>query len=195
MISYFSNIAIPFCIMFIIIYGLIEKIKVFDIFLEGAKEGIEIVIKIFPSLIGLFVAIGALRESGIVDLIINLLSPFLKLLNIPAEIMPLALLRPISGSASIAVATDVMKANGVDSLIGKITSTIMGSTETTLYTIAIYTGVVKIRKTRGVLVAALIGDIVRNVDFCRALALSVEKFLLTFLGNYCRILSVISINI
>ena len=188
MFSYLSNVAIPFSIILIIVYGLIEKNKVFDTFLDGAKEGMEIVIKIFPSLIGLFVAIGALRASGILDLLINLISPFLKIFNIPAQIMPLALLRPISGSASMAVATDIMNVNGVDSLIGKMASTIMGSTETTLYTIAIYTGVVKIKKTRGILVAALLGDIVRNADFCNGLSNFVENFLLTILGNYCRII-------
>ena len=159
-ISYVSSIAIPFSILVIIAYGVIEKKKVFDIFLEGAKEGLEIVVKIFPSLIGLFVAIGALRSSGLLDIIIGAITPILNMLRIPNQIMPLALLRPISGSASMAIATDIMKAYGVDSFIGLITSTIMGSTETTLYTIAIYTGVVKIKKTRFVLVAALIGDIV-----------------------------------
>lgn len=159
-IQYLSNLAIPISILMILIYGLIEKNKVFDTFLEGAKEGIEIVLKIFPSLIGLFVAIGALRSSGILDIIIKTISPIIELLGIPIQIMPLAMLRPISGSASLAIATDIIKTNGVDTIIGKIASTIMGSTETTLYTIAIYTGVVKIKKTRFVLIAALIGDIV-----------------------------------
>jgi len=188
-LEYLSSVAIPFSILLIIVYGLVEKKKVFDTFLDGAKEGIEIVIKIFPSLIGLFVAIGALRSSGILDVIIEAISPIINLLKIPKEIMPLALLRPISGSASMAVATDIMKTNGVDSIIGKIASTIMGSTETTLYTIAIYTGVVKIKKTRGILVAALIGDMVRNASICRNLANFVVKFLLTILGNCCRIKS------
>lgn len=159
-IQYLSNLAIPFSILIILIYGLIERNKVFDTFLDGAKEGMEIVLKIFPSLIGLFVAIGALRTSGILDIIIKAISPIIKLLEIPTQIMPLAILRPISGSASLAIATDIIKVNGVDTLIGKIASTIMGSTETTLYTIAIYTGVVKIKKTRFVLIAALIGDMV-----------------------------------
>lgn len=159
-VQYVSSLAIPFSILMILVYGLLEKTKVFDTFLEGAKEGIEIVIKIFPSLIGLFVAIGALRRSGILDLIVQAISPLLQILKIPSEIMPLALLRPISGSASMAVATDLMQQYGVDTFIGNIVSTIMGSTETTLYTIAIYTGVVKIKKTRFVLGAALIGDIV-----------------------------------
>ena len=150
----------PIIILLIIVYGLIEKNKVFDTFVTGAKEGMEIVIKIFPTLIGLFVAIGALRSSGILELIINFIKPYITLLKIPSEIMPLAMLRPISGSASIAVATDIMKQYGVDSKIGLIASTIMGSTETTLYTIAIYTGCVGIKNTRFVLYAALCADII-----------------------------------
>ena len=171
--NYLSNLAIPFTILLILIYGLIEKNKVFDIFLNGAKEGIEIVVKIFPTLIGLFVAIGALRSSGILDFIIKLIYPIVKFLNIPIEIMPLAILRPISGSASIAIGSDIMAQYGVDSKIGLITSTIMGSTETTLYTIAIYTSIVGIRKTRFVLVAALIGDligIITSVIICNILS-------------------------
>mgnify|MGYP004476207109 FL=1 len=158
-IDYLSSAAMPIVILIILLFGLIEKNKVFDTFLDGAKEGLEIVLKIFPTLIGLFVAIGALRSSGILDFFISLLKPGLVLLKIPSEIMPLAMLRPISGSASIAVATDIMKTFGVDSNIGLITSTIMGSTETTLYTIAIYTSAVRIKKTRFVLIAALAADI------------------------------------
>jgi spore maturation protein B len=158
-VSYLSSVAMPMIILIIIIYGLKEKNKVFDNFLDGAKEGIEIVFKIFPTLIGLFLAIGTLRSSGILDLIINAINPVLNLLKIPSQIMPLALLRPISGSASIAVATDIMKQFGVDSNIGLIASTIMGSTETTIYTIAIYTSAVGIKKTRFVLYAALAADI------------------------------------
>lgn len=95
-INYLSNLAIPITILLIVAYGLIEKNKVFDTFLEGANEGIEIVIKIFPTLVGLFVAIGALRSSGIIDFIIKLISPIVNFFNIPTEIMPLAMLRPIS---------------------------------------------------------------------------------------------------
>lgn len=120
----------------------------------------EIVLKMFPTLLGLFIAIGVLRNSGLIELITNSISPLLQLLKIPAEIMPLAMLRPISGSASMAVATDIMTQYGVDSTIGLIASTIMGSTETTLYTIAIYTSCVGIKKIRFVLVTALIADIV-----------------------------------
>lgn len=96
LINYFSNLAMPMIILLIIIYGLMEKTKIFDNFLDGAKEGIEIVLNLFPTLIGLFVAVGALRSSGFIDFIAFLISPITNLLQIPTEIMPLALLRPIS---------------------------------------------------------------------------------------------------
>ena len=163
----------PFMIIVIVLYGVIERKKVFDIFLEGAKEGISIVFNIFPTLVGLFVAIGALRSSGIIDLIVNFLTPVLNVVNFPTEILPLAIIRPISGSSSIAVATDIMNTFGVDTNIGLIASVIMGSTETTIYTIAVYTSSVGIKKTRFVLWASLIADfvgIVTSVVVCRFLS-------------------------
>jgi spore maturation protein B len=159
-INYISSAAIPTVILIILLYGVAEKNKVYDTFLEGAKDGIEIVFKLFPTLVGIFLAVGALRKSGIIDLIIKLISPITNLLKIPSQILPLAMLRPISGSASMAVAVDIMQKYGVDTTIGLITSTIMGSTETTLYTIAVYTSCVGVKKTRFVLFAALIADFV-----------------------------------
>ena len=116
-IDYFSNLAMPLMIIIIVLYGVVERKKVFDIFLDGAKDGIKVVFNIFPTLVGLFVAIGALRSSGIINLITNFLTPFLNIMNFPTEILPLALIRPISGSSSIAVATDIMKTFGVDSIL------------------------------------------------------------------------------
>lgn len=159
-INYFSAAAVPLVILLIICYGLKEKNKVYDTFLEGAKEGMQVVVNIFPTLVGIFIAVGALRASGIIDLIINMIKPVITMLRIPAEIMPLAMLRPISGSASMAVATDILSKYGTDSTIGLIASTIMGSTETTFYTIALYTSAVGIKKIRYVLVAALIADVI-----------------------------------
>ena len=159
-VEFFSNIAMPLMIIIIVLYGVIERKKVFDIFLEGAKDGVGVVLNIFPTLVGLFVAIGALRSSGVIDLIIRTLTPVFNMISFPTEILPLALIRPISGSASIAVATDIMKNFGIDSSIGIIASVIMGSTETTVYTIAVYTSSVGIKKTRFVLWAALIADFV-----------------------------------
>ena len=158
-VNYISILAMPLIILIIISEALKEKRDVFDIFLKGAFDGIEISLKIFPTLIGLFVAIGMLRSSGVLDF-----------LSFPKEVVPLALLRPISGSASIAVATDIMKNCGVDSFEGLLASVIMGSTETTLYTIAVYTSSVKIKNSRGVLIAALLADltgIIVSLIVCR----------------------------
>lgn len=159
-VNYISTIAVPVVIIIIVIYGIADKKKVYDIFVEGATEGMSIVIKIFPTLLGIFLAVGVLRSSGLLEIITRAVSIFTNRVGLPSEVMPLAMLRPISGSASLAVATDIMKTYGVDSKIGLITSTIMGSTETTFYTIAIYTGSIGVKKIRFVLVAALIADFV-----------------------------------
>ena len=159
-INYISTISMPILILIILVNGIKEQKKVFDIFLKGAIDGIEITFKILPTLIGLFFAIDLLRNSGILDLIINILSPIINIFNIPKEILPLAILRPISGSASLAIATDIMQQNGVDSFIGKLAAVIMGATETTIYTITVYTSSVKIRNIRFVLIAALVADVV-----------------------------------
>ena len=172
-INFLSNLAMPLIILLIVIYGVIEKKEVFDKFIEGAKDGIKIVINIFPTLIGLFLAVGTLRSSGVIDIVVNILDPLLEIVNFPTDIMPLALLRPISGSSSIAVATDIMKNFGVDSQIGIMAAVIMGATETTLYTIAVYSSSVKIKKTRFVLIAALTADIVgiiTSIIVCRFLS-------------------------
>ena len=168
--NFLSNIAMPLIIFLILMHGLIERKKIFDTFLEGASEGIKITFKIFPTLVGLFVSISLLRGSGLIDFLVNIVSPVLKFINFPKEIMPLALLRPISGNASIAIATDIMKNFGVDSKIGIMAATIMGSTETTIYTIAVYTSSIKVTKTRFVLLAALLADIagiLTSVAICR----------------------------
>lgn len=173
MITYISTIAMPLIIFTIIFTGITEKKKTFDLFLKGAKEGIDITLKIFPTLVGLFLAIGMLKNSGTIDSIINILKPLLIKFDIPSEILPLAILRPISGSGSIAIATEIMKNYGTDTLIGLIASVIMGATETTIYTIAVYTSSVKIKNTRFVLWAALIADIVGMVTavaVCRILS-------------------------
>ena len=158
-INFITELAVPLILVIIVIFGLIDKKKIYDIFVEGVKEGMTIVIKIFTTLLGLFLAIGALRSSGILNIITVLLSGITSKIGFPSEVIPLAILRPISGSASLAIATNIMKTYGVDSKIGLITSTIMGSTETTFYTIAVYTSSVGIKKIRFVLIAALLADL------------------------------------
>lgn len=172
-VNYLSASAIPIVILIILFYGIKEKKKVFDIFLDGAKDGMQIVINLFPTLIGIFLAVGALRTSGILDFIINFISPVTNLFKIPSQILPLAMLRPISGSASMGIAVDIMNKYGVDTTIGMIISVIMGSTETTFYTIAIYTACVKIKKIRFVLAAALLADLagmITSVIICQIMS-------------------------
>ena len=171
-INYISVIAMPLVILLIAYKGLRQKVNVFDVFLKGATEGIEITLKVFPTLIGLFVAIGMLKSSGVIEFLTKMISPVLTIMRFPGEIVPLALLRPISGSASLAVATDIITQNGVDSFIGLLAAVIMGSTETTLYTIAVYTSSVKIKNTRGILLAALAADltgIIVSLLICRVI--------------------------
>lgn len=146
-------------ILIILLYGVFERKNVFDIFLNGSREGLKIVLAIFPTLIGLFLSIELLNNSGVINLIVKVTQPVLTLLDIPSQIVPLAILRPISGSASTAIATNIMQINGVDSKIGLIAATIMGSTETTLYTIAVYTSSVGIKKTRFIIFASLLADL------------------------------------
>ena len=172
-VNFLSAAAIPMVIVGIILYGLKEKKKVFDIFLNGAKEGMEIVIGLFPTLLGIFLAVGLLRTSGVLDAVIYFISSITNFLKIPSQILPLAILRPISGSASMGIAVDIMKQYGVDNIMGMITSTIMGSTETTFYTIAIYTACVKIKKIRFVLIAALLADLagmIASVIICQIMS-------------------------
>ena len=159
-INYISTMAVPTIIVVIITYGIIDKKNIYDIFLEGEREGMETVIKIFPTLIGIFLAVGCLRSSGILNVIGKNLEFVTKLIGFPSEVLPLALLRPISGSASLGIATDIMKNYGVDSRIGLIAATIIGSTETTFYTIALYTSSIGVKKIRYVLAAALVADFV-----------------------------------
>ena len=173
-LNYISIIVVPLLIFIIILYGVLERKTVFDIFIAGSKDGVKTTIKILPTLIGLFFAIGALRSSGILELIETILKPILDFINFPTEIFPLAILRPISGGASLATATDIIKKYGVDSEIGIIASVIMGATETTLYTIAIYSGYVKIRRTRFVLLAGLMADIagiITAIIACRIMSM------------------------
>jgi spore maturation protein B len=155
-----STYAIPVIFLLIIFSGIYKNVKVYDVFIDSAKEGIATVLRIMPSLIGLMVAIGVFRASGALDYIIAALDPITSLLGIPSEALPLALLRPISGSASLALVSDIIKTNGPDSFIGRLVSTMMGSTETIFYTLAVYFGAVGIKNIKYTLAAALIADAV-----------------------------------
>ena len=159
MISTVMSASVPLMIFFIVSISFKEKKKTFENFLEGAKSSISILLEIFPTLIGLFVAINMLRVSGVLNFIVNIFMPVFAFIGVPGEILPMAILRPISGSSTVAVATELMKQYGVDSYIGLIISTIMGSTETTLYTVSVYTRGKSYKIIGRVITVALIGDI------------------------------------
>lgn len=140
-------------------HGLIENKKVYEIFCNGAKDGIKVTLKMFPTLIGIFLAINVLNSSGLLDFIVGKLIRVTSIFNVPAEIIPLSIIRSISGSASIAMGTDLMEKFGVDSKIGMMAGTIMGSSETTLYVTSIYLSQVKSSKSKKILIPALIADL------------------------------------
>lgn len=146
-------------ILVICVAGLARRKRVFDIFLEGGREGLSAAFGILPSLIGLTTAVAMFMASGVPDMIVSAVSPVTDFLGIPDETLPLALMRPISGSGALAVYKSIIDANGPDSAVGLIASTMMGSTETTFYTIAVYFGTLKITKIRHTVPAALAADL------------------------------------
>ena len=157
--SEFGFYIIPIILVIIVFAALYKGVPVFDTFLEGALEGLKSTFSISASLIGLITAVSMLKNSGALDIISNILSPLANILHFPAEILPLAILRPVSGSGSIALLDNILKNYGAESFIGKLGSMIMGSTETTFYTIAVYFGSVKIKNSRHTIPCALLADI------------------------------------
>lgn len=154
-----GNIIIPIIIISIITYGMLKGVKVYECFIEGAKDGITICFKIFPYLLAMILAVTVLRESKALDYIIGLVNPIVKYIGLPGEVVPLVLIKPLSGSGALGVFTDILNNYGADSYIGRIASTIMGSTETIFYTLTVYFGAVGIKKIRHTLWAAIIADL------------------------------------
>lgn len=153
-----SQWAIPVLIVVIALSGFIKKVKVYESFVEGAKEGFQVAIRIIPFLVAILMAIAMFRASGAMDILVKVLSPITDLFGMPAEVLPAALMRPLSGSGSLGIITELIQTHGPDSFIGKLASTIYGSTETTFYVLAVYFGSVGIKKTRHAVPAGLIAD-------------------------------------
>ncbi len=151
--------AIPVLLVAIPFVGLLRKVKVYDVFIEGAKEGFDVAVKIIPFLVGILVAIGMFRGSGAMDLLMSALRPLVASTGFPAELVPLAILRSLTGSGSLAFTTDLIKTYGPDSVIGRMAATLYGSSETTFYVLAVYFGAVGVSRTRHAVPAALIGDV------------------------------------
>ena len=155
--------AIPVLLVAIPLAGMLRKVKVYDVFIEGAKEGFDVAVKIIPFLVAILVAIGMFRGSGAMDLLLAALRPLVGPVGFPPELVPLAVLRSLSGSGSLAFTTDLIKTHGPDSLIARTAATMYGSSETTFYVLAVYFGAVGISRTRHAVPAALIADLVAAI--------------------------------
>lgn len=155
-----SLLIVPLFLLFTILYGTFKKVRVYDSFVAGAKEGPGIILKIFPYLLAIFVAIKGFQASGAFDFLRDLLSHSLASLDLPLEVISMAMLKPLSGSASTALFTDIVKTAGPDSMAARLSAVIMGSAETTFYVLAVYLGAVGIRKTRYLVPVCLIADFI-----------------------------------
>jgi spore maturation protein SpmA len=153
-----SLVAIPFLIGFFPLYAALQGVAVYEEFIEGAKEGIQVALRIFPYLVAILVAVGIFRAAGGIDILTRLLAPLLDLIGLPTQVLPLVLVRPLSGSAATGLFAEIVKACGPDSYAAQLAGTILGGTETTLYVLAVYFGSVAIRRGRHALAAGLLAD-------------------------------------
>ena len=151
--------AIPALIGTILIYGVAKGVPVYETFVDGAKDGFNMAISIIPHLVGMMVAVSIFRASGALDYMLNLLAPLLALTHVPAEVVPLALIRPISGAGALAIMSDLIEQYGPDSFIGRLASTMQGSTDTTLYVLTVYFGAIGVRKIGHALKVGLLADL------------------------------------
>lgn len=159
LITAISILAIPLVLLLFLTWGFVKKVRVYEVFVEGAKEGFNVAVRIIPYLVAMLVAIGIFRASGAMELLTAVLSPLTNLIGMPAETLPMALMRPLSGSGSLGIMTELMKVHGPDSFIGILASTMYGSSETTFYVLAVYFGSVNIKNTRHAVPAGIIADV------------------------------------
>lgn len=172
-INIISAWAVPVMIAFIPLYAYFKKVPVYESFVDGAKDGFSTAIGIIPHLVGMMVAISVFRASGALEFFVGWLGPLMDKLRVPEEVLPLGLLRPLTGTGSLAFTTDLIKTYGPDSMIGRIASTIQGSTDTTLYVLTVYFGAVGIRNGRYALKVGLFSDV---VGFVAAIAVCLLLF-------------------
>ena len=155
----FSVWIIPFILLAIPLVGFGRRVKVYEAFVEGASEGFQTAIRIMPFLVAIMVAVSVFRASGAMDLFVSCLTPILMQVGVPPELVPLAIMRPLSGTGSLGLTTEILQAYGPDSLIGLIASTVLGSTDTTFYVLTVYFGAVGIMRPRYAVFVGLIGDL------------------------------------
>lgn len=154
-----SSLVIPVLLAAVAVYGMGKRVDIYSALTHGAEEGLTVLLRIIPALVGLLTAVSMFRASGAMEWLSTLCASLLERLGLPSEVTPLMLIRPVSGNGALAVATDLIAANGPDSYIGRVAAVMLGSTETTFYTIAVYYGAAGIRRTRHTIPAALAADI------------------------------------
>ena len=154
-----SSLVIPVLLAAVAVYGMGKRVDIYSALTHGAEEGLTVLLRIIPALVGLLTAVSMFRASGAMEWLSTLCASLLERLGLPSEETPLMLVRPVSGNGALAVATDLIAANGPDSYIGRVAAVMLGSTETTFYTISVYFGASGIRKTRYAIPAALIADL------------------------------------
>lgn len=154
-----ANLLIPLIAMAVIIYGLYKKVNIYDSFINGVSEGLKMSLEIFPTIMAMVIAINIITSSGIINYLTEILSYPLNLIKFPSEILPIALLRPISSSASLIVMNDILKTYGPDSFLGMLASIIQGSTDTTIYILGMYFSSVGIKKIKYSLIVGLLADL------------------------------------
>lgn len=159
-ITIISQLIIPLFVLFAVIYGYLKKVRVYDSFVSGAKDGIDVIVKIFPYVLAIFVGVKTFQASGAYDFIKNIFAVPASILKIPLEVFSIAIIKPMSGSASLGIFTDIVKTLGPDSLAAMICAVIIGSAETTFYVLAVYLGAVGIKKTKYLVPVCIISDIV-----------------------------------
>jgi len=158
-INLLSFFVIPVIVVGFPLYGLFKRVPVYESFVEGAKEGFDVAVRIIPYLVAILFAIGMFRASGAMDALVAVLNPFLALIGFPAEVLPMAIVRPLTGSGSAGLVADMINQYGEDSLFVKMAAVMFGSTETTFYVVAVYFGAVNIKKTRHAVPVGLTADI------------------------------------
>lgn len=158
-IEQISKWSLPLMLLAIPLYGVVKRVDIYSAFVEGAQEGFWICIKLLPYLVAMFVAIGVLRSSGALDVFVRALTPVTARFNVHPDLLPLFLLRPLSGSGALGVTAEILRVHGPDSFVGKLASCVQGSTDTTLYVISVYFGAVGLKRHRRVLLASLLADL------------------------------------
>ena len=160
LINAISVLAIPLVLVVFLGWGFFKKVKVYEVFVEGAKDGFNTAVRIIPYLVAMLAAIAIFRASGAMEILTTVLAPLTSLVGMPPETLPMGIMRPLSGSGSLGIMTELMKTHGPDSLIGIMASTMYGSSETTFYVLAVYFGAVGIKNTRHAVPVGIIADVV-----------------------------------